>query len=303
MLQIKSRVVRRYLVAMLIITSAGLITAKDDPRWVKEEIKQVKLGNFALPVSQQPAPLFSFGQNIVDKGDLIAYVYPVQLKGHKESFIEVVPSLLCGITDKLSLFIELPIAIKFKVEDQISRGLSDLTVQLEGVVYAQETETSVNEITAVGNMTFPTGSALKQPSTGFGSPTFFLGVTLSHSQLDWYYFASLGGQITTYNKQGIKPGNIFFYQGGFGRNIAYKTDGWILNWLVEVNGLYGQRNRICNVTDGNSGGNTLLVGPSLFFATQHFSIDAGIFAVAAQHLFGIQLKENYLAAAFVGWKF
>lgn len=297
----KSNVVR----SCLLISFIGInfIFAKENEEWLPVSAKQPHIGNFSLPVSQQPGPLFSFGQNFADTGNFIAYVYPLQLKGHKESLVEVIPSILYGITDKLSLFVELPIAVKFKIEDQTSRGLSDLIIQFEQVMYDDETESKINAISAVANMTFPTGSTSKNPSISFGSPTFFLGTTLSHSEFDWYYFASFGGQITTYNKQGIKAGNAFFYQGGFGRNIAYKSDKWILNWLVEINGIYVQRNKLCNIIDCNSGRNTILLGPSLFFATQHFSIDAGVLAVVAQHSRGCQLKENYVAAAYMGWKF
>jgi len=38
----------------------------------EKEIQHIKEGNFALPTSQQPSPLFSFGQNILDKGDIQA---------------------------------------------------------------------------------------------------------------------------------------------------------------------------------------------------------------------------------------
>ena len=278
------------------------ISPKESEKWVKEKIEQVHIGNFALPLSQQPAPLFSFGQNLVDKGDFLAFGYVDQLKGTRASFVSVVPSILYGLTEKLSLFVELPIAAKFKHEGAKSHGVGDLIVQLEQIIYVKETTASVNEITIVGNMGLPTGSAKKQPATGFGSPTFFLGFTLSRSKPDWYYFASLGGLITTFHK-GTKFGNVFLYQLGVGRNIAYKTDNWILNWMVELDGIYRQRDRICNIVEHNSGGNTVLLGPSIFFSTRRFEMDFGIQAVVAEHLFGSQTKSNYFAAMYAGWKF
>ncbi len=300
MLLVKSRVVKRSLIISVAMVIA--ITAKESEKWVGEHVEIVKVGNFALPLSQQPAPLFSFGQNLVDKNDLLAFINYNQLKGPRSNFITVVPSILYGLTDTLSLFIELPIAAKFMHEGSKSHGVSDLTVQLEQVVYAHLTPMSVNEITAVGNMSFPTGSFSKTPSTGFGSPTFFLGVTLSRTQPDWYYFSSFGGLITTMYKNN-KIGNLFFYQFGVGRNIAYKTDGWILNWMVELDGTYKQRDKVCGLINCNSGSNTVILGPSLFFSTRRFEMDGGIAAVIDQHLFGRETRDRWLASFYAGWKF
>jgi hypothetical protein len=300
MLLIKSSVVKRSAILSLVIMN--IMTAKESEKWVEGHVDIVRVGNFALPLSQQPAPLFSFGQNLVDKHDLLVFGNYNQLKGPRANFITAIPSILYGVTDRLSLFVELPVAAKFVHEDARSHGVSDLTVQLEQVVYAAETRTSINEITAVGNMSFPTGSFSKTPSTGFGSPTFFLGVTLSRSKPDWYYFSSFGGLITTMYKNN-KIGNLFLYQFGVGRNIAYKTDGWILNWMVELDGTYKQRDKVCGLINCDSGSNTVILGPSIFFSTRRFEMDGGIAAVIDQHLFGRETRDRWLASYYAGWKF
>ena len=82
-----------------------------------------------------------------------------------------------------------------------------------------------------------------------------------------------------------------------------QTGGWILNWMIEVDGAYRQRSSVCNVIDCNSGGNTIIVGPSPFFSTQRFEMDGGIAAVAHEHLFGVQSKTHFVAAFYAGWKF
>jgi hypothetical protein len=300
MLLKKNSVVQRSIILSLVVMNS--MAAKESEKWISDHVKIAHVGNFALPLSQQPAPLFSFGQNLVDKHDFLAFINYNQLKGPRSNFIDMVPSILYGVTDTLSLFVELPIAAKFMHEGSKSHGVSDLIVQLEQIVYAVETPVSVNEITAVGHMSFPTGSFEKTPSTGFGSPTFFLGVTLSRYKPDWYYFSSFGGLITTMYKN-HKIGNLFFYQFGVGRNIAYKTDGWILNWMVELDGTYKQRDKVCNIIDPNSGSNTIIIGPSIFFSTQRFEMDGGIAVVADQHLFGRETRDHFFASFYAGWKF
>jgi hypothetical protein len=293
MLLKKSRVVKRAVIGM---TMMFCIAAKESEYW-PAEVKQPKVGNFALPVSQQPGPLMSIGQNFLTQGELISWVYALQLKDQRGSYDQVVPSFLYGLTDELSLLVELPIVVKSKQDTCIVRDFSDIVVQLEKVVYDRETDGIVNDISILGNMSFPVGGSLS-----FGSPTFFFGTTLTRTYVDWYFFGSFGGQITTFSKYN-KFGNLFLYQGGIGKNIAYKSDTWILNWLIEFNGIYVQHNIVRNLIDPNSGGNRILIGPSLFFSTHHLLFEFGVSAVAHQHLFGNQSKENYLAAAYLGWKF
>ena len=260
------------------------------------------IGNFALPPSQQPGPLVGFGQNIIEKGDVQLFVFPDQFKGKQKNFIEVAPSLLYAFSNKCSLFIEPSVAAKFKVGPFTSHGLEDLLIQLEGLIYSHETIDKVNGITLVANMTFPTGSAFKVPPTGFGAPSFFIGFTASHTQLDWYLFTAYAGIITTQRKN-TKFGNQFLYQWGLSKNIAYKADKWLFNWMVELDGIYRQRNKFRGVIDADSGGNIVLLGPSLWFSTQRLILQLGISAVVSEHLFGLQTKDSYFLAADVGWKF
>jgi len=100
-----------------------------------------------------------------------------------------------------------------------------------------------------------------------------------------------------------KIGNTFLYQFGLGKNIAYKTGHWLVNWMVELDGVCKQRDKICGVVNCDSGGNSVYLGPSIFFSTQRFEMDIGIQAAVAQHLFGNQQRDRYFAEAYFGWKF
>src|SRR5260221_6694775 len=76
------------------------------PKATSEKVTQVKLGNFALPGSQQPGPLFTLGQLLVDKHDLLGYAYFNTLKGENQRFTDAHLNLLYGMTDKCSVFID-----------------------------------------------------------------------------------------------------------------------------------------------------------------------------------------------------
>ncbi len=210
---------------LCVITVVGSLYSRESD---KHEVGQMKIGNLALPGSQQPGPLVGFGQNIVDRYDLQMFVFVGFLKGHRKNFTEVGPSIVYGIRDNLSLFIELPIAASFTLNGQHSSGQEDLLIQLEYAFYTYETETCTDELTLVTSFSLPSGNDCKEPETGFGSPSFFLGATASHLATDWYYYVSPGVLLTTKYGNNTKSGNQFFYQAGFGRNIAYCPDKWIL---------------------------------------------------------------------------
>lgn len=276
-------------------------TLDEEPGKAAQET-QLRLGNFALPTSQQQGPLISFGQNIVDQSDLLFYGYVDYLKGHSQQFTSLVPALLYGITDHASVFIEVPIAAQYIQDDTKSAGFGDVQVQFEQVLYDYNSLRSAAQITMVANIGLPTGSASKTPATGFGSPTFLLGCTANYTTIDWYPFVSSGVLLTT-SHRGTKFGNQFLYQCGLGKNIASVTNAWIFNCMIELDGTYRQKDRVAGKVDQNSGGNVLLLGPSLWFSTQHASVQAGISWIISQHLFGMQHKENYYAAVGLGWKF
>jgi hypothetical protein len=298
--------IRFKIVVVLVMTlPVGVVLAKstrdDTAQGRPIRVKQIKVGNFALPNSQQPGPLFSFGQNILEKGDLELYAYVDYFKGHRKHQLDVIPAILYGISDKASIFGVLPICASQKFNDTRLHSLQDLYVQFEYVLYDHNTKTTADQVTVVANVSFPTGSALKTPYTSFGSPGFFLGFTASHTLPSWYVFVSSGALVAT-SHEGTKIGNQFFYQAGISGNIRYCPDKWILSCFLELDGVYRQRNRVAGAIDCNSGGNEILLGPSLWFSTQRFLIHGGIQGYIAQHLFGVQTKNNYFAAVNVGWK-
>ncbi len=276
------------------------VTGKESRK--AEKIKQIVVGNFALSGSQQPGPLFSFGQNIVDKGVTELFTYVDRFKGSHFSFNSLLPAVLYGITNRLSVFVEVPFATSFKVENCSSRGPQDFRLQFEGAAYIAENSTIINEITLVANMAVPTGSVTTNPPLGLGAPSFFLGFTASQARPYWWYFVSSGVLLPTSHKNN-KYGNQFLYQGGLGRNITYSPDKWIFNGLIELNGMYAQRNKFSGLISCNSGGNTLFVGPSLWFSTRRLILQMGISVAVFQHLFGVQPKESYIIAAGICWKF
>jgi len=265
-------------------------------------IQQIKEGNLSLPSSQQPGPLFSFGQNIIDKGLLQGYAAVGDLVGKNSNFALFVPSILYACRDDLSLFITLPISIKNKVANQCSAGFNDIAIYVEYSPYDHNTFTSDNQITVIGGTTLPTGSPYKTPATSVGPSSFFFGATASHLDPDWYYFVDTGVSI-------IPPAcdestnTTFFYQFAFGRNIAYKSEEMILSWLIEFNGGVDGLLRVNGINNTTIEGNILAIGPSLWFSTERFILQAGFSVPCVQQISGTQNTSQFLGVVSLGWTF
>lgn len=301
-------------IAFLLSATIGNANANNDSEKGKEaEQKEkkgkkdkkeepLKVGNFTLPTSQQPGPLVSFGENIVDKNQTQLFLFADDYSGVKKHTIDIIPAILYGVTDDVSVFFNVPIAASYKENKSRSSGLEDIFLQLEYAFYTNKTSNLVDQATLVANATFPTGSMRKQPPTGFGSSSFFLGATFNRMYTDWFGFTSHGVVLTT-SDGSTKFGNEFLYQAGFGRNILYIDSELIFAWMIEADGQYTEKNKINGIIDSHSGGNVVYVTPSLWLSSKKLIAQLGFGLPATQHLFGNQKRNNYLLVANLGWTF
>jgi hypothetical protein len=272
---------------------------KDDAK--TEEVKPPKIGNFALPPSQQPAALFGFGGNIIEKGEIQLFFFADDLVGKRKIVSDLIPSVLFGITDNLSILFDFPFTPIMQDGHNISRGLEDFFIQLEYAFYNKSTYTYTDQVTVLANITAPTGSIKRNPPTGFGSPSFFIAGTYYRTWVDWFVFTAPGAILTT-SDHGTKFGNQFLYQFGVGRNFP-SPEGWIYAWMFEVDGQYNKKNRIDGKIDDNSGGNTIWVTPSLWVSSKEMLLQFGLSFPVNQNLFGKQRKFDYALNLNFGWSF
>lgn len=263
----------------------GLINADKS----EQPLGPSKSGNFSLSTSQQPGPLVSFGENIIDKGLVQLFLFADAFIGKNSYSTDVVPSILYGINDDLSIFFNVPFSPGNKDRDHHSAGLEDIFAQLEYAFYNRKSSHSVDQATLVANVTFPTGSSSKDPPTGFGSSSFFIGATFNHMMIDWFFFVSPGGILTT-SKHGTKFGDQFLYEFGLGRNIP-SPKGWIFAWMLEFDGAYAWKDKYHGHTVRNSGGNTIYLTPSIWVSSQRIILQFGAGYPIVQHLFGKQSKK------------
>lgn len=267
-----------------------------------EEQKLPKIGNFGLPASQQLGPLISFGRNIIDKGQTQVFLGGLDFIGSDKHLLDIAPAIFHQITDNLSLGFSPSIAADYKSKETHSSGLGDALVQLEYVTYLKDTSTFSDQATIVTYASIPTGSTQKEPNTGLGSPSFFLGGTFTRAYVEWYGFIS-DGVVATTPENGVKPGNQFLYQCAIGKNLHTVPSKYIFAALLEVDGTYTEKTQTHGLSDPNSGGNVIYVTPSIWFSTQKLILQLGVGFPVTQNLFGDQIENHYLVAGNIAWTF
>lgn len=274
---------------------------KDEEKQKEKAIELPRIGNFSLPLSQQPAALFGFGGNIIEKSEVQLYFFADGFVGKNRIITDAIPGILFGITDDCSIFFNFPFTPIMRDCRFRSSGFEDFFVQVEYAFYDKKTSLYEDQATMVTNITVPTGSIKKNPPTGFGSPTFFIGATYYRTYIDWILFTQHGAILTT-SEQGTKIGDQFLYQFGFGKNIS-TPPGYIYAWLLEIDGQYSKKNRIQGRMDLNSGGNFIYVTPSLWISSKEFLLQFGVTLPINQNLFGRQNKIDYAFNLNFAWSF
>jgi hypothetical protein len=282
---------RRCFIFILLVPLSGIASPQADPP---------ETGNFAVSFSQEPGPLIAFGQNIVARHQAQIALFGddyVVVQRHEMDFI---PGFLYGISDDLSIYFRLPFTPSYRTGSAASAGLEDATLQMEYAYYTRETHQFADQATLVGSVNLPTGSSTKNPPTGYGSSSFFIGGTFSRLYTTWYFFTSEGATLTTPHGQ-TRFGDQFLYQGGVGRNMFDIDSRWIFAWILEADGQYTQKNKISGTIDPNSGGNVVYLTPSLLASSRRLTAQAGIGAPVTQHLFGNQTSNKYVVAFNLSW--
>lgn len=261
-----------------------------------------KVGNFALPGSQQPGQFLSFGANILDKDEVQFQFATTFLHGISQYQTTMTPAYIYGYSDKTSMLLQLPVAVRYGSAGQHSSSLSDALLQFESSFYDFKNSYYEDQATMVTGIYLPTGNSGKMPATGTGSVGLFVGTTFTRTCIDWLYFTSVGMLWNTRNDE-IKYGNQLFYQFGLGKNIFNIRSEWILAWILEMDGQFTERNQGQALKDSNTGGNVILLTPSFFVSSKSLIFQIGAGFPMVQTLNGTQAKNNYVLAAQLSFSF
>lgn len=292
----------KHILAFIILGMSSQVCMGLDDNFPDSNPKDIPphVGNFSLEGSQQPGPFIGLGQNIIGKNVFQVYLYGDHYVAPDKHATDLLPFIVYGVTDNFSINLNFPMAVKLSQGDTQSSGLEDWSAQFEYAFYHENTMIYTDQATVVANITFPTGSAQKQPNTGFGAPSFMLATTFNHTTASWFMFTSPGVILTTQD-DGLRYGDQFLYQVGFGRNISAKPNKEIWAFMVELDGQYTKASKLFGENISNTGGNVLYMTPSIWYSTPKFIIQLGAGAVVAQHWLGVQPRQSYFMAFDLCW--
>lgn len=223
-------------------------------------------------------------------------------EGNREYLLNMTPNILYAFSDDFTILLTMPFVVRHRINHHHTSGPGDFIVELEYDIYTKEHYTYYDQITIVANTSIPTGSAKKNPPTGIGANSFFLGATLSRMGINWFYFTSYG-EILKASSHRTRFGNEFLYQYGIGRRI-FSNSEWLLAWLLEFDGDYTLQDIVKGKINPNSGGNIIYATPSLFLSSnESLVMHLGMGFPIYQRLNGHQPKQNYLVTLHLAWLF
>jgi hypothetical protein len=248
-------------------------------------------GNFSLPPSQQPSSLVAFGENIIEEGQAQAYLSSSASIGKKQNYVPLSSTILYGIRDDLSVLLDVPIVLANRSGKDHSSGLGDVILQFEYALFANSGDCYSNQWTVVANASFPTGSEKQHPPIGFGAMGYFIGTTYLRLEKNWGCFTSYGVHIPA-SSNGTKYGTQYVYQWG-GEWVFTSSKSVIFAGMLEVDGVFQERNKIKGIKSSDSGGNFIYVTPSIFVSSKTWILQIGYGFTVQSHLFGNQNKNKY----------
>ncbi len=269
---------------------------------IRKETVYVHEGNLALRPSQQPSPLFSFGQFIIEKGIIQGFVNPLFITGSQTYYSSLIPAFVYGIEDYIALLAGLPLITKSKQGTASSSGIGDIFAQTEIFFFRKDYETYIRRMSLVCGLTLPSGSFSKNPSLGIGAPSVFLGLTAFQRGTKWYFWTSEG---FTYNfpHNSTHLGTNFVYQAGIGRNVSYRADERIITFMLEFLGSYTSAKTLNGIKDKASSSNIISISPEIWISTYHVVFKAGGIIPLLQQTKGGPKKNNFTFLAVIGYTF
>src|SRR3990167_2625190 len=191
----------------IILLGTLLLTFLAQSAFAEEEEDPTPVGNFALPASQQPGPFYSFGSNIIDKGQWQITGTPNIFKSTGERFVEFDTSILYGLSERSSLLFTLPSTIKYSnaATDDSYNGLGDVGLQGEYTLVDHSTKVSAAQISVIAALSVPSG----KDRVSYNGTTYFLAGTANYMSPSWLQYVSpgmviFGGDLST------RPGMLYY---------------------------------------------------------------------------------------------
>jgi hypothetical protein len=224
--------------------------------------------------------------------------------------IIAVPSVFVyGFTEKFALIGIVPYVDKSLRTGGLElgdNGLGDSTLLARYQITQSDRPGETVRAQALAGLKFPTGRddkpGLPQPlQLGSGSFDPIVAGVFSWQQLDWEFDADLLYKINT-EANNVRFGNTLAHDVAF----SHRLWPWrlpehgvpaLVYGVLELNGVWAERDSASASDPANSGGYTLFLSPGLQYVTRRWVAEISVQLPVAQQLNGNQLKTDYIISA------
>lgn len=248
-------------------------------------------------------PVFSLGPETIYKGGVgIETEFEFESgDGQHSSLINY--EVLYGLTKKVSLTLEIPQVLDVAEAGDSDSGIGDLELRLKYQFYKRDFLGGQDKIAAILGVKFPTGDEDSTPRLGTGTTDYLFGLSYGRESRSWYGFTTLRYLLRGDDGQ-FEPGDRFFYDAAIGyRPWKREYLQWDFVALLEMNGEYDWRSELQGVTVGNSGGNTVWLGPTGLLSHRNIMFKSGIQFPVYRDLNGNRKEDRFRALFAIEYHF
>jgi len=237
-------------------------------------------------------PVFSLGPEVIFQGGLgIESEFEFE-QGEEERLTALHYEMIYGITQNLSLTLNVPyIADRFD-EESAGAGIGDVMIRSKYQFYRKDTLGAQSKFSGIFGTKLPTGDEDADPPLGTGTYDFLFGGSYGYESRTWYGFATLRYLLRT-RSEGFEPGDRFFYDVAFGyRPWRREYLEWDYVFLLEMSGEFEFKSEFRDRKLPDSGGNTVWLGPTALISYRNIMFKGGVQLPVYQDLNGDQGKDD-----------
>lgn len=248
-------------------------------------------------------PIFSLGPETIWKGGIGIESETGYEKKGSDREIEMHYEIIYGVTEDLSLTIEVPHIIEKKEKRGISDGLGEVALRGKYQLFKKDTLGAQDKVSLIYGLKLPTGNEDKKPSLGSGSFDHLFGLSAGHESTTLYGFAT-GRYLLKTESGNEEKGDRAIIDIAFGfRPWLRPYKSWDLVVLFENSYIFSQKNKLNGVKQENSGGHKILTGPTFLWSIRNVMVKGGIQFPVWQDLNGNQEKTDLRSVIAVEYHF
>lgn len=247
-------------------------------------------------------PVFSLGPETIYKGGIgVETEFEYEENGEKEAAIHY--EVIYGVTENLSLTLEIPYLIEKEEDNENSEGLGDLNLRTKYQLFRKDTLGAQDKLSLIYGLKFPTGDEDKTPSLGSGSLDHLFGASIGHESTTLYGFATARYRLKT-DSGGLDKGDQVLIDIAFGfRPWIRPYKSWDFVMLLENSYIWTGRNERDGITQNNTGGQKLFIGPTFLWSIRNIMVKGGIQFSVWEDLNGSQEDTDFRSTIAVEYHF